>query len=163
MLCQLLEVGERGLDGCVTAHWIQNCSVLWVANFFNTSSTEKCTMGIRTVVQLQTIFHLGEAEVQSSIGILWRWTVQLCLCLWSGIVGGFYFVVFRENVYVLTPPWKCEGVGQTHHGLIYIYCFDFFSTIKQVPTDYPWMLYSSNQFIIWVGGGVHLFSFLTIS
>lgn len=41
-----------------------------MADFLNTSSTEKCTTGIHTVVQMQAVLSSGEAEVSDSIGIL---------------------------------------------------------------------------------------------
>lgn len=83
----------RGLDGCVTAHWIWKCSVLWVANFLNTSSTEKCTMGIHTVVQMQAILssrRSGGIEFIGVLGIFWGGmnvsALGFVVCEWNGVV-----------------------------------------------------------------------------
>lgn len=46
-----------------------NSSVV-VANFLNTSSTEKCTMGIRTVVQMQAILSSRRSGGIEFIGVL---------------------------------------------------------------------------------------------
>lgn len=45
-------------------------SEIVVANFLNTSSTEKCTMGIRTVVQMQAILSSRRSKGIEFIGAL---------------------------------------------------------------------------------------------
>lgn len=55
----------------------------------NTSSTEKCTMGIRTVVQMQAILLSRRSwgiEFFGVLGIFWGgWMFQL-FCFWSGVM-----------------------------------------------------------------------------
>ena len=114
----------RGLDGCVTAHWIWKCSVLWVANFLNTSSTEKCTMGIRTVVQMQAILssrRSGGIKFIGILGIFWGGmnvsALGFVVSKWNGVVRReviFFFFSFFCVCVCTFSLWKGQSVGQVH-------------------------------------------------
>lgn len=165
--------GGRGLDGCVTAHWIGNCSVLWVANFLNTSSTEKCTMGIHTVVQMQTILLSRRSwgiEYIEVLRIFWEgWTFNFASCfLSSGVVWtevvflfsfGFLFLLFKTKsvVYTTFSLWKGQDVGQIHHELICIF-YHFFQLYNKCQLIVHEMTYSSTQFTTGIGKSSFIFS-----
>lgn len=70
VLCQLL--GWGGLDGCVTALWIWNCSVLWVVSGKFLKHQQHWEVHCGHLVQLskcKQFFHQREAELQSSVGV----------------------------------------------------------------------------------------------
>lgn len=118
----------QGLDGCVTAHWIWKCSVLWVANFSNTSSTEKCTMGIRTVVKMQAILssrRSGGIEFIGVFGIFWGGmnvsTSGFVVSEWSGVVRREEIFFFFWECICTFSFWKGQSVGQVHRVNLYIF------------------------------------------
>lgn len=96
--------GVGGLDGCVMAHWIWNCSVLWVANFLNTSSTEKCTMGIGNSCPNANLSSKRSLVIEfnrSICSISRGWMFQH-YCLLSGIIWRFFFFSLRECTYIFS-------------------------------------------------------------
>lgn len=159
----------RGLDGCVTAHWIWNCSVLWVANFLNTSSTEKCTMGICTVVQKQTMLSprrsWGLELSRSTWNISRKMNFSNLLSLKWGSLEVFFFFFFSyflKQMYTFSL-WKGQGVWSNppwinlyHIFLIYIFYCDLFQLYKCQLVVHG-TIYSSIQFTIGVGRGSFIF------
>lgn len=131
----------------VLLHTGSEIIVSCVANFLNTSSTEKCTMGIRTVVQMQAIL---SSRRSWALGIFWgRWTFQFCFL---SLVGWYERSLFkRKSVYVpfLSERTRCWSNSPWINLYLLLW---FLLTIKQVPTHCPWDdLFDSVYHLNWEG------------